>query len=167
MIDFHKEIIRLKSIGAISGQRPIYIEIQKGEYKFVGKYLLAIDKDRLVFYQLKKNWSLMTKKANNFYIKIADILGYHYAFYKEFNKRISLKIKDDFIFTFTFPFGFDEAYGNENNAIYLMNYLKERNIFQYNEIRGENLGPKEIKKVDQYFVKEIRSPEKRKGLFGK
>lgn len=166
MINFHDEIIKLKASGQIIGKRPVYIDIQKGDHNYKGKYLLTIDDKKLQFYELKKNYKFDEKLNNRFYINIELLSGYHYAYYKEFAKKISLFFKDGIRFDFVFEFGYSEAYGNEENAEYLMKYLKENNILQKNEIRSDNVGAKEIKKIDQYFVQEIRGQKpQRRGLF--
>jgi len=165
MIDFQEEGIRLRSEGLIKGSRPLFIDIIDSSSTVKGKYLLTLSNDRLLFYQLKKNYRLMTKNADNFYLMLESFVGYHYAYHKEFYKRITLNLKGDSFITFLFLIGHEEAYGNEENALKLMQFLKEKGIRQQNEIRRDNDGAKQIKKVDQLFVKEIRAPEKRKGLF--
>ena len=165
MIDFQEESNTLRRNKDIIGQKPLYLIIQKGVHPYKGKYLVTINNDRLNFYELKNNWKLNKKNGDNFYIRISDIANYHFAYHKEFFKRISFRISNDIDLTIIFPLGNEWSYGNEDNALAIMKYLKENGVKQTNEIKGKNDGPKEIKKVDQYFVKEIRAPEKRKGLF--
>ena len=167
MIEFSEEIIKLKTNKLIFGSHPIYIDVlASNDYEYKGKYLLTIHSDKIEFYKLKKNYKLETKKPERFYVKLDDIAGYHYAYHKDFAKRITLYFKNDLAFNFIFEMGYKEAYGNEDNAIYLMNLLKSLGKRQRPEVK-ENSGAKEIKKTDQYFVKEVRGtlPERR-GLFG-
>jgi len=166
MINFHDEIIKLKANAMITGNRPLYIDVKEGEHPYKGKYLMTINGDKLQFYELKKNYKFNEKSPNYFYINLEALDGYHYAYYKEFAKRITLYFKDGIKFEFIFELGYSEAYGNEDNANYLMKYLKENNILQKNEIRSDNVGAKKIKKVDQWFVQEVRgTTPKRRGLF--
>jgi len=165
MIDFQDEILSLRNQGLIKGSRPLFVDIIDSSSDVKGKYLITIDKDRLLFYQLKRNYRLMSRNPDNFYLLLDAFTGFHYAYYKEFFKRISFNLKEEGFIKFLFPIGTEASFGNQENADYLMKFLKENNIKEQNEIRSDNLGRKKIKKTDQFFVKEIRSPQKRKGLF--
>ena len=47
-----------------------------------------------------------------------------------------------------------------------MKKLKEMNILQKNNLKGGKREQRTISKADQLFVKEVRSPSKKRGFFG-
>lgn len=167
MIVFSDEYVKLRQQKLINGVKPLYIEIFKGDHPFKGKYLLTIDKEIIRLYELKANYKFNMKAQNNYYIRLSQLEGYHYAYYKANYKTISLFFKDGLTLMFSFIFGYEETYGNEKNAEHLMEYLKEHKIYQKNEIRSDNNEQRQITKEDQFFTEAVRKTYKKRGLFGK
>ena len=165
MIDLSKQAIILRQKGLIKGIRPLFINILKGDYPYKGNYLLTIEDDCLHFYQLKRNYDYAGKKARDFLISFDKLSGFRYAFYKPYYKKITLIFKDELEFCFIYVHGYEEAYDNEPNALALMKVLKEKHIYQQNNLKGGLNVQRTISKTDQFFTQEVRSPSKKRGLF--
>ena len=166
MIDVDQRTVEIRQINGIKGQRPVLIKILKGPYPYKGKYCLLFGEDHINFYQLKGNYRYKGNKAVDFRIAYKDLVGYRFAFEKAQYKRITLIFKDDLEFPFIFVCECAEAGHNEANAMLFMKKLKEMNILQRNNLKGGKREQRTISKADQLFVKEIRSPSKKRGLFG-
>ena len=128
MIDFSEEIIKLRMAKLIVGNRPLFVEIKKGDYPYCGRYLITTTKDCLMFYELKKNYRFKKKNQTVFHINYQTITGYHYSYVKEFSKGLNLKLNDFVELIMTFTIGYDQAYGNQENADALMALFKEKGI---------------------------------------
>ena len=166
MIDIDEKTLQLRQISIIKGNRPVIIKILKGGYPYKGRYLLTIGEDSLYFYQLGLFYNYKRKNAVNFKIPYSNLCGYRFAFEKTCNKRITLIFKDELEFAFTFICGCEEAGHNEKNAMEVMKQLKEKGIFQKNNLKGGKRAQRTISTRDQLFVKEVRSPSKKRGFFG-
>lgn len=165
MIDLKERLLELRHAVIIKGNRPIFINIQKGDYPYQKKYVVTIEDEHLHFYQTKGNYRYLGEKARDFLIKFEQLGGYRWQTYKENYKKFILVFKDELEFTFIYPCGSDETYDNEANILHLSKVLKEKGIFQKNNLKSGNYGKqKTISKADQWFTQEIRSPKKR-GLF--
>ena len=161
MIDLKERLLELRHAGIIKGNRPIFIDIQKGNYPYQKKYVVTIEDEHLHFYQTKGNYRYLGEKARDFLIKFEQLGGYRWQTYKENYKKFILVFKDELEFTFIYPCGSDETYDNEANILYLSKVLKEKGIFQKNNLKSGNYGKqKTISKADQWFTQEIRSPKK-------
>ena len=165
MIDIDERTIELRQINGIKGQRPVIIDVCKGPYPYKGKYAVLFSEECLNFYQLKGNYRYKGEKAIDFKIAYTDLVGYRFAFEKAYYKRITLIFKDELEFAFLFTCDHDEAGHNEANAMLLMGKLKEMKVFQKNNLKGGKREQRTISKADQLFIKEVRSPSKKRGLF--
>lgn len=166
MLDFKEQALKLRKMGFMQGQRPLMIKILKSkEYSYRKKYVVTICDKGLYFYQLNFKYNYKKRRAIDFMINYDKLSGYHFALYNTYHKKITLYFKDGLEFNFIFFTNCSEAYDNEANAEALMKKLKEMKVFQKNMIKGGKNGQKTISKSDQNFVKEIRSPKKRRGLF--
>jgi hypothetical protein len=166
MIDFKEQGVRLRQLGFMKGQRPLFIKILKGSYPFKGKYIFTITNESINFYQLKHNYNYKGKKAVDFLILFSNLVGFRFSFYKKFYRKITLIFKDDLEFEFIYMCDRPEAYDNEPIAKFFMQTLKDKGILQRNNIKGGKRGQKVISKRDQLFTKEIRSTSKKRGFFG-
>ena len=166
MIDVDQRTIELRQIGGIKGSRPVLINILKGDYPYKGKYALLINDDCIHFYQLNFRYKYKGKKAVDFMIPYQHLEGYRFSFEKAYHKRITLIFKGGLEFPFIFVCDSDEAGHNEANAMIFMNKLKEMNVLQKNNLKGGKREQRTISKADQLFVKEIRSPSQKRGIFG-
>lgn len=165
MIDLKPKLIRIRNLGILKGNRPLFIKILKGGYAYKGKYVLTTADEAIYFYQLKHNYNFKGKKAINFLIDYNNLVGFRYSFYKKFYKKITLIFKDGLEFSFIYMCDRIEAYDNEPNVKSFIKTLKEKNVLQKNNVKGGNRGQKVISKRDQLFTKEIRSPSKKRGIF--
>ena len=166
MIDIDQKTLQLRQISILKGSRPVIIKILKGDYPYKGRYLLTIGEDSIYFYQLGLFYNYKMRKAVDFKIPYDNLTGYRFAFEKTCNKRITLIFKDELEFAFTFICECEEAGNNEKNAMEVMKRLKEKKIFQKNNLKGGKRAQRTISTRDQLFVKEIRSPSKKRGFFG-
>lgn len=166
MVDVDQKTIELRQIGVIKGSRPILIKVIKGNYPYKGKYALLFNDDCIYFYHLTFFYNYKGNKARDFMIPYHNLIGYRFAFEKTCYKRITLIFKDNLEFSFIFPCDCSEAGHNENNANMFMKKLKDMNILQKNNLKGGKREQRTISKADQLFVKEVRSPSKKRGFFG-
>ena len=166
MIDVDNKVLDLRQRNFIKGNRPVLINILKGDYPYKGKYLLTIFDEAIYFYQLNFFYNYKRKKAVDFKIPYDNLMGYRFAFDKTCQKRITLIFKDELEFAFRFLCECPESGNNEKNAMELMKKLKEKSIFQKNNLKGGKRAQRTISKADQLFVKEVRSPSKKRGFFG-
>lgn len=166
MIDVDQRAIEIRQINGIKGQRPVLVNILRGPYPYKGKYAVLYSDDYINFYQLKGNYTYKGAKAIDFKIAYTDLVGYRFAFEKALYKRITLIFKDELEFAFIFPCDCSESGHNEANAMHLMTKLKEMKVFQKNNLKGGKREQRTISKTDQLFVKEVRSPSKKRGFFG-
>ena len=120
MIDVDQRTIELRQLGVMKGNRPVLIQILKGDYPYKGKYALLYNEDGIYFYQLKFGYKYKGKKAVDFIISYNNLIGYRFAFEKACYKRITLIFKDGLEFCFIFLCDCDEAGNNEKNAIHFM-----------------------------------------------
>ena len=161
MIDVDNKVLNLRQINLLKGSRPVIIKILKGDYPYKGKYLLTVCDEAIYFYQLNFFYNYKKKKAVDFKIPYDTLTGYRFAFDKACYKKITLIFRDELEFTFRFVCECPESGKNEKNAIELMKILKEKNIFQKNNLKGGKRAQRTISKADQLFVKEVRSPSKK------
>ena len=161
MIDVDDKVFALRQRNCIKGSRPVLINVLKGNYPYKGKYLLTICDDSIYFYQLSFFYNYKKKKAVDFKIPYDNLEGYRFAFDKTCKKRITLIFKDELEFVFNFLCECYESGKNEKNANELMKRLKEKGIFQKNNLKGGKRAQRTISKADQLFVKEVRSPSKK------
>ncbi len=166
MIDVDQRSIELRQLGVMKGNRPVLIKVLKGNYPYKGKYALLFGDDCIYFYQLKMGYKYKGKNAVDFMIKYESLSGYRFAFEKTCYKRITLIFKDELEFCFIFVCDCEEAGHNEKNAMMFMNKLKEMNVLQKNNLKGGKRAQRTISKADQLFIKEVRSPSKKRGFFG-
>ena len=166
MVDVDQRTIELRQLGVLKGTRPVLINILKGNYSYKGKYVLLFNDECIYFYQLNFFYKYKGKKAVNFMIPYQHLIGYRFAFEKACYKRITLIFKDELEFSFIFMCDCSEAGHNENNAQLFMKKLKEINILQKNNLKGGKREQRTISKADQLFIKEVRSPSKKRGFFG-
>lgn len=166
MIDVDQRTLELRQVGGIKGQRPLLADVLKGPYPYKGKYAVLFTDEFINFYQLKGNYKYKGEKAVDFKIAYTDLIGYRFAFEKAHYKRITLLFKDELEFPFIFMCDCEEAGHNEANAMHLMNKLKEMKVLQKNNLKGGKREQRTISKADQLFVKEVRSPSKKRGFFG-
>ena len=166
MIEVDDLTLKLRKIGVMKGSRPVLVKILKGNYPYKGKYALLFSDDCVYFYQLNFFYKYKGKKAVDFMIPYQNLTGYRFAFEKACYKRITLIFKDEFEFAFIFVCDCEEAGHNEKNAIAFMNKLKEMNVLQKNNLKGGKRAQRTISKADQLFIKEVRSPSKKRGFFG-
>ena len=171
MIDIDQKTLQLRQISILKGSRPVIIKILKGDYPYKGRYLLTIG-EGIFHLRWFNKWNHIYKeeykmrKAVDFKIPYDNLTGYRFAFEKTCNKRITLIFKDELEFAFTFICECEEAGNNEKNAMEVMKRLKEKKIFQKNNLKGGKRAQRTISTRDQLFVKEIRSPSKKRGFFG-
>ena len=165
MIDVDQKTIRLRQLGVIQGVRPVIAKIMKGKYPYKGNYVLSFDDEFIYFCNLNFFYNYK-RKGVDFKIPFRNLEGYRFAFEKTCYKKITLIFKDGLEFYFKFVCDCQEAGRNEHNANELMKKLKEMNIFQKNNLKGGKREQRTISKADQLFVKEIRSPSKKRGFFG-
>ena len=52
MIDVDQKVLKLRQSYSIKGTRPVVVDVLKGDYPYIGRYLLTITEDYLYFYQL-------------------------------------------------------------------------------------------------------------------
>lgn len=166
MIDVDKKTLQIRQSGLIRGIRPVIVKILKGNYPYKGRYLLTMTDEGLCFFQLGLFYNIKKKKAADFKIPYDTLIGYRFAFEKLFYKRITLIFKDELEFPFVFVCDCTEAGNNEKNATEIMKRLKEKKILQKNNLKGGKREQRTISKRDQLFVKEVRSPSKKTGIFG-
>lgn len=166
MIDVEERTIKLRQAGVVQGVKPVIINVLKGNYPYKGKYVLSIGEECIYFSQLNFRYLYKGKKAVDFKIPFDNLEGFRFAFEKTCYKRITLIFKDGLEFCFIFICDCQEAGRNENNAMELMKKLKEKNVFQKNNLKGGKNGQRTISTRDQLFVKEVRSPSKKRGFFG-
>lgn len=165
-VDFQARAIEVRSLGFMKGHRPLFIKILKGDYPYEGKYVVSFADDELYFYQLRFRYHYKGKKAVNFTISYENLIGYRYAFYKQYYKKITLIFKDGLEFEFIFKCDTEESRSNERHAEDFMQNLKSKNVLQKNNTKGGKREQRVISKTDQLFTKEIRSPQKKRGFFG-
>ena len=166
MIDVDQRTIQLRQLGVVQGNRPVIIKVMKGDYPYKGNYVLSTGDDYIYFCHLNFRHRYKGKKAVDFKISYKNLEGYRFSFHKTCRKKITLIFKDGLEFYFTFVCDCEEAGHNENNAVELMKKLKESGVFQKNNLKGGKREQRTISKADQLFVKEIRSPSKKRGFFG-
>ena len=166
MIDVDQRTIELRQLGVFKGSRPVLIKVLKGNYPYKGKYALLVNDDCINFYQLSFRYKYKKNKAVDFMIPYQHLEGYRFSFEKAYYKRITLIFKGGLEFAFLFVCDCDEAGHNEVNAMIFMKKLKEMNVFQKNNLKGGKSEQRTISKADQLFVKEVRSPSKKRGFFG-
>ena len=166
MIDVDAKTLNLRQIGVTQGVRPVIIKIIKGDYPYKGNYVLSVGDEFIFFNHLNFRYNYKKKKAVDFKIAYNSLDGYRFAFEKTCYKRITLIFKDGLEFCFKFVCDREEAGHNEKNAIEVMKKLKEMNILQKNNLKGGKREQRTISKADQLFVKEVRSPSKKRGFFG-
>ena len=165
MVDIDSRAITLRQVGILQGSRPVLIKVLKGPYPYKGNHAVTFADDYLYFYQLTKRYTYKGKKARDFKIDYDRLIGYRFAFEKACDRRITLIFKDDIEFCFIFLCDCTESGHNEENANALMRKLKEKNVLQKNNLKGGKREQRTISKADQLFVKEVRSPSKKRGLF--
>ena len=165
MIDVNSRALELRQLGILRGTRPLLIKILKGDYPYVGEHVLTIDDEHIYLFKLNKKYMYKRKLARDFKIAYDNLEGFRFTFEKTCYKRITLIFKDGLEFNFLFVCECSEAGHNEDNAVILMKKLKEKNILQKNNLKGGKCEQRTISKADQLFVKEVRSPSKKRGLF--
>ena len=166
MIDVNQKTIYLRQIGVIKGVRPVLIKLIKGNYPYKGNYVLSFDDEYIYFSHLNVLFNYKKRKAIDFKIAYRNLEGYRFTFEKTCYKRITLIFKDGLEFNFKFVCDCEEAGYNEKHANEFMKKLKEMNVFQKNNLKGGKREQRTISKADQLFVKEVRSPSKKRGFFG-
>lgn len=165
MIDLKAKLIYIRQLGILKGNRPLFIKILKGNYEYKGKYILTLTDNEIIFYQLKSNYNFKKRNPINFLIDYNNLTGFRHSFFKKHYRKITLIFKDGLEFSFSYMCDCIEAYDNEPNAKILIKTLKEKNVFQKNNVKGGNRGQKVISKRDQLFTKEVRSPSQKRGIF--
>ena len=161
MIDIDEKVSSLRLSHNIKGSRPVIIDILKGNYPYIGRYLLTITDDGLYFYQLGLFYNYVKYKPKDFKILYEELSGYRFAFEKACFKRITLIFKDELEFAFLFMCDDPSTGKNEKNAIEVMKKLKEKEVLQKNNLKGGKRAQRTISKRDQLFTKEVRSPSKK------
>lgn len=165
MIDIDSRAIQLRQLGVLQGVRPVLVKVLKGTYPYKGNHSVTISDDFIYFNQLTKRYTYKGRKARDFKISYESLCGFRYAFEKACYKRITLIFKDGIEFCFIYLCDCTESGHNEENAAILMKKLKEKNVLQKNNLKGGKCEQRTISKADQLFVKEVRSPSKKRGLF--
>ena len=166
MIDVDVKTLQLRQMGVTQGVRPVIVKIIKGGYPYKGNYVVSIGDEFIFFNHLNFRYNYKKKRAVDFKISYASLEGYRFSFEKTCYKRITLIFKDGLEFCFKFMCDCEEAGHNEKNANEIMKKLKEMNVFQKNNLKGGKREQRTISKADQLFVKEVRSPSKKRGFFG-
>jgi hypothetical protein len=166
MIDVDLKTLQLRQLGVTQGVRPVIIKVIRGEYLYKGNYVVSIGDEFIYFNHLNFRYNYKEKRAVDFKISYDSLEGYRFSFEKTCYKRITLIFKDGLEFCFKFMCDCEEAGHNEKNAIEFMKKLKEMNVFQRNNLKGGKREQRTISKADQLFVKEVRSPSKKRGFFG-
>ena len=166
MIDVDARAIELRKLGVLRGTRPVLIKILPGEYPYEGHHVLTFDDEHIYLFKLSKRFTYKKKLARDIKISIDNLDGFRFSFEKPCYKRISLLFKDGLEFNFIFVCECQEAGHNEDNATVFMKSLKEKNVLQKNNLKGGKNEQRTISKADQLFVKEVRSPKKKRGFFG-
>lgn len=161
MIDIDEKVSKLRLSHGIKGSRPVVVDVLKGDYPYIGRYLLTITDDSIYFYQLGLFFNYVKYKPKDFRINFSELSGYRFAFEKTCYKRITLIFKDELEFAFLFICDCPESGKNEKNAIEVMKKLKENGVFQKNNLKGGKRAQRTISKRDQLFIKEVRSPSKK------
>ena len=161
MIDIDEKVSKLRRSYFTKGSNPVIIDVLKGDYPYIGRYLLTAADDGLYFYQLGLFYNHVKYKPKDFKISYDKLLGYRFAFEKACFKRITLIFKDDLEFAFLFMCDHPSTGRNEKNAIEVMKKLKEKEVFQKNNLKGGKRAQRTISKRDQLFTKEVRSPSKK------
>ena len=161
MIDIDEKVLKLRHSHSIKGNKFVIVNILKGDHAYKGRYLLSITDDSIYFYQLGLFYNYKKKSSVDFRILLDSLIGYRFAFEKMYYKRITLLFKDELEFAFTFFCEHPDSGKNEKNAIEVMNKLKEKGIFQKNNLKGGKRAQRTISKRDQLFIKEVRSPSKK------
>ena len=161
MIDIDEKVSKLRLSHGIKGIRPVVVDVLKGDYPYIGRYLLTITDDSIYFYQLGLFFNYVKYKPKDFRINFSELSGYRFAFEKTCYKRITLIFKDELEFAFLFICDCPESGKNEKNAIEVMKKLKENGVFQKNNLKGGKRAQRTISKRDQLFIKEVRSPSKK------
>lgn len=165
MVDIDSRALTLRQQCVLQGVRPVLVKVLKGPYPYKGNHAVTISDDCMYFSQLTSRYTYKGKKARDFKINYDRLEGFRYSFEKACYKRITLIFKDEIEFAFLFLCDCAEAGHNEENAAILMKTLKEKNVLQKNNLKGGKREQRTISKADQLFVKEVRSPSKKRGLF--
>ena len=165
MVDIDVRAIELRKLGVLRGNRPVLIKILPGEYPYEGHHALSFDDEHIYLFKLSKRFTYKKKIARDFKVAYSNLSGFRFSFETTCSKRITLIFNDGLEFAFLFMCECEEAGHNEANATELMKKLKEMNISQKNNLKGGKCEQRTISKTDQLFVKEIRSPKKKRGLF--
>lgn len=165
MSNLKERTLQLRRLDCIKGIRPIFSKVLKGKHSYKGKYAITCGSDAIYFYRLKFNDTYKGKLDRDFIVTYEELDGYRFAIHSTLYKKITLYLKNDTVYEFIFLCHVEESYDNENNAIYLMQKIKEKGIAQRNYVKGGKCEEKVISKRDQLFIKEVRSPSQKRGLF--
>ena len=165
MNDLDVRALELRKLGVLRGKSPVLVKILPGDYPYEKHHVLTFDDEHIYLFKLSRRFTYKKKIARDIKIQISNLSGFRFAFEKTCYKRITLIFNDGLEFSFIFLCECEESGHNEANAQLLIKKLKELNIPQKNNLKGGKCEQRTISKADQLFVKEIRSPSKKRGLF--